>query len=237
LVDGLLLFKNHFLANHHHHLEQISILSKFKQILAKFAISSSFFVLSLQIDQEFTLAGYPSLSPSYSLCPLVLGHKEGEEPEAIFAKISLLPLSHPLRLRPPIGDELPPRRTPTTPLASHRNPYTSPSLSPSPTPTVRTPVETKASAARQPLLPRHQRPLATVDATQSLPAALTSHRSRRSPCSDRAACTPWMPRACIAFPLVHASTPLAPHTVLHGIERTFTRHTRPARLRLDVSCS
>jgi hypothetical protein len=44
-------------------------------------------------------------------------------------------------------------------------------------------------------------------------------------------------RACIAFPLVHASTPLALHTVLHGIERTFTRHTRPALLRLNVACS
>jgi hypothetical protein len=128
-------------------LDQISNFSKFKQISAKFTISSSFFFLSLQIDQELTLASHPSLPPSYSLCPLVLGHKEGEEPEAIFAKIALLPLSHPLRLRPPIGDELPPRRSPTIPLASHRNPYTSPSLSLSPMPTVRTPVETKASAA------------------------------------------------------------------------------------------
>jgi hypothetical protein len=119
LVDGLLLFENHFLANHHHHLEQILNFSKFKRILAKFTNSSSFFFLSLQTDQEFTLAGHPSLSPSYSLCPFVLGHKEGEEPEAILAKIALLPLSHPLHLRPPIGNELPSRRTPTTPLVSH----------------------------------------------------------------------------------------------------------------------
>jgi hypothetical protein len=88
-------------------------------------------------------------------------------------------------------------------------------------PTVRMPVETKASVARQSLLPHHQRPLAIVDATQSLPATPTGRRSRRSPCSDRAACTPWMPRACIAFPIVHASTPLALHTVLHGIEHAF----------------
>jgi hypothetical protein len=65
-----------------------------------FFFSSSFFFLSLQIDQELTLAGHPSLSPSYSLCPLVLGHKEGEEPEAIFANIALPPLSYPLRLGP-----------------------------------------------------------------------------------------------------------------------------------------
>jgi hypothetical protein len=119
----------------------------FGQVCHFFFFSSSFFFLSLQIDQELNLASHPSLSPSYFLCPLVLGHKEGEEPEAIFAKIALPPLSHPLHLRPPIGDELPPRRTPTTPLASHRNPCTSPSLSPSPMPTVRTPVETKALAA------------------------------------------------------------------------------------------
>jgi hypothetical protein len=73
----------------------------------------------------------------------------------MFAKIALLPLSHPLHLRPPIGDELPPRRTPTTSLVSHRDPCTSPFLSLSPTPTVRTPVGAEASAASQPLLPRH----------------------------------------------------------------------------------
>jgi hypothetical protein len=123
-----------------------------------------------------------------------------------------------------------PHLTATEPPAPHL-------LSLSPTPTVRMPVETKASVASQLLLPRHQRPLATINATQSLSAALTSRRSRRSPCSDCATCTPWTPRACIAFPLMHVSTPLAPHTVLHDIERAFTRHTRPARLRLDVSCS
>jgi hypothetical protein len=145
------------------------------------------------------------------------------------------PLSYSLHSQPPIGDEPPPRRTPTTPLASHRKPYTSPSLSLSLTPTMRMPMETEASAASQPLLPRHQRPLATVDATQSMPAAPTGHRSRSRPCPDPIMHAPWTPRACTAFPLVHTSSPLAPHTVLHGIERAFTRRTRLARLRIDVS--
>jgi hypothetical protein len=122
-----------------------------------------------------------------------------------------------------------------TPLASHRNACTSPPLSLSPTPIVRMPVETETSAASQPLLPRHQCSLATVDATQSMPAAPTSHRSRSRPRPDHVVHAPWTPRACTTFPLGHTSCPLAPHTVLHGIERAFTRCTRPARLCIDVS--
>jgi hypothetical protein len=64
-------------------------------------------------------------------------------PEAILPKIALLPLSHSLHSRPPIGDELPPRRSPSTPLTSYRAPCTSTSPSLSPTPTVRTPLETR----------------------------------------------------------------------------------------------
>jgi hypothetical protein len=143
--------------------------------------------------------------------------------------LSLSPLST------PIGDELPPRRTPTTALASHPDPCTSPSLFLSPTSTVHTPVETEASASSQPLLPRHQRPLATVEATQSMPAAPTGRRSRSRPRPDHVEHAPWTPRACTAFLLVHTSSPLAPHTILHGIERAFTRHTCPALLPVDVS--
>jgi hypothetical protein len=102
---------------------------------------------------------------------------------------------------------------------------------------VRTPMETEASAASQLLLPRHQRPLAIVDATQSMPAALTGRTSRSRPRPDHVEHAPWTPRACTAFPLVHTSSPLAPHTVLHGIERAFMWHTRPALLRIDVACS
>jgi hypothetical protein len=122
-----------------------------------------------------------------------------------------------------------------TPLASHPDPYTSPSLFLSLTPTVRMPMETEALAASQPLLPRHQRPLATVDATQSMPAAPTGHRSRSRPRPDHVEHAPWTSRACTMFPLMDTSSPLAPHTVLHGIERAFTRHTRPALLHIDVS--
>jgi hypothetical protein len=150
-------------------------------------------------------------------------------------KIALPPLSHSLHSLPPIGDELPPRRTSTTPPASHPDLCTSPTLFLSPTPTVRTPVETQASAASQPLLPRHQRPLSTVDTTQSMPAALTGRRPRSRPRSDHVEHAPWTLRACTAFPLVHTSPPLAPHTVLHGIERAFTQHTCPALLPIDVS--
>jgi hypothetical protein len=73
----------------------------------------------------------------------VLGHKEGGEPEAILPKIALLPLSHPAALRPPSSDELPPRRRPMTPPASHPDP--APHLSPShsPTSTESTPLETR----------------------------------------------------------------------------------------------
>jgi hypothetical protein len=122
-----------------------------------------------------------------------------------------------------------------TPLASHPDPCTSPSLFLSLTPTVRMPVETQASAASQPLLPRHQRPLSTVDATQSMPAALTGCRPRSRPRSDHVEHAPWTPRACTVFPLVHMSSPLAPHTILHGIECAFTQHTRLALLPIDVS--
>jgi hypothetical protein len=122
-----------------------------------------------------------------------------------------------------------------TPPASHPDPCTSPSLFLSPTPTMRTPVETEASAASQPLLPRHQRSLATVDATQSMPAAPTGRRPRSRPRSKRVEHAPWTPRACTAFPLMHTSSPLAPHTVLHGIKRAFTRRTRPAPLPIDAS--
>jgi hypothetical protein len=122
-----------------------------------------------------------------------------------------------------------------TPLASQPDPCTLPSLFLSPTPTMRTPVETEASAASQPLLPHHQHSLATIDATQSMPAAPTGHRPRNRPRSNRVKHAPWMPRACTAFPLVHMSSPLMPHTVLHGIEHAFTQRTRPAPLPIDAS--
>jgi hypothetical protein len=138
-------------------------------------------------------------------------------PEAIFARLPYPPLSHSLHSQPPIGDELPPRRTTTTPPASHLDPCTSPSL------------------FLSPMLPRHQRPLAAVDATQSMPAAPTGRRPHSRPRSDRVEHAPWMPRACIAFPLVHTSSLLTPHTILHGIKRAFTRCTRLACLRIDVS--
>jgi hypothetical protein len=110
----------------------------------------------------------------------------------------------------PIGDELPPRRTPTTPLASHRKPCTSPSLFLSPTPTVRTPLETKASATSQPLLPHHQCPLATVDATQSLPAAPTSRRSCSRP--DHVMHAPWTRESVHRVPArAHVHSPRAAH--------------------------
>jgi hypothetical protein len=124
-----------------------------------------------------------------------------------------------------------------TPPAGHPDSCTSPSLFLSPTPTVRTPVETQASAASQPLLPRHQRSLATVDATQSTPAAPTSHRPHSHPRSNHVEHAQWTPRACTVFPLVHMSSSLMPHTVLHGIERPFTQHTHPALLPIDVACS
>jgi hypothetical protein len=101
---------------------------------------------------------------------------------------------------------------------------------------MRTPVETEASAASQPLLPCHQRPLATIDATQSMPAAPTGPRPRSRPRSDRVEHAPWTPRACNVFQSVCTSISLALCTVLHGIERSPTRHTRLARLCLDVSC-
>jgi hypothetical protein len=69
-----------------------------------------------------------TLSLSYSLCPVANGHKEGVKPEAIFARLPYLPLSHSPPSLPPIGDELPPRRTPTTPPASHPSSCTPPSL-------------------------------------------------------------------------------------------------------------
>jgi hypothetical protein len=122
-----------------------------------------------------------------------------------------------------------------TPPASHPDPCTSPSLFLSLTPTVRTPVETQASVASQPLLPRHQRPLSTVDTTQSMPAAPTGRRPCSCPYSDRVEHTPWTPRACTTFPLVHMSPPLALHTILHDIECAFTQHTCPALLPIDVS--
>jgi hypothetical protein len=50
------------------------------------------------------------------------------EPEAIFARLTYPPLSHSPPSLPPIGDELPPRRTPTTPPASHPSSCTPPSL-------------------------------------------------------------------------------------------------------------
>jgi hypothetical protein len=124
-----------------------------------------------------------------------------------------------------------------TPPASHPDPCTSPSLFLSLTPTVRTPVETQASVASQPLLPRHQHSLATIDATQSTLAAPTSRRPHSRPRSDHVEHVQWMPRVCTTFPLVHMSSPLAPHTVLHGIERAFTQHTRPTLLPIDVACS
>jgi hypothetical protein len=82
-------------------------------------------------------------------------------------------LSHSLPSLPPIDDELPPRRTPMTPPASHPSPCTPPSLLLSPALTMRTLKETQASVVSQPLLPRHQRPLDTIDAAQSTPAAPT----------------------------------------------------------------
>jgi hypothetical protein len=103
---------------------------------------------------------------------------------------------------------------------------------------VRTPMETEAPAASQPLLPRHQCPLATIDVAQSLPAAPTSRRSCRSPRSKLVVHAPWTPRACNVFPsmCMSMSISLVPRTILHGIERALMRHTRLARLRLDMSC-
>jgi hypothetical protein len=56
----------------------------------------------------------------------------------------------------------------------------------------------------------------------SMPAAPTGHRPRSRPRSDRVEHAPWTPRACTAFSLMHTSSPLAPHTVLHDIKRAFT---------------
>jgi hypothetical protein len=83
--------------------------------------------------------------------------------------------------------------------------------------------------------PEHSR--STAHAAQPSPADHAGHRPLRSPRSDLVAHAPWTPRACNAFPSVHTSISLAPRTVLHGIERALTRHTRLALLRLDVSCS
>jgi hypothetical protein len=101
---------------------------------------------------------------------------------------------------------------------------------------MRTPVETEASAASQPLLLRHQRPMATVDTTQSMPAAPTGRRPRSRPRSDRVEHAPWTLRACNVFQSVCMSISLALCTILHGIERSPTRHTCLAHLCLDVSC-
>jgi hypothetical protein len=108
-----------------------------------FFFSSLFFPLSLQTDQEITLAGHPSLSLSYSLCPVASEHKGGVRPEAVLPKIALLPLSHSVSLQPPIDDEPPPRRSPTTPPASYPGPAPHLPSSLSPTPTESAPLETR----------------------------------------------------------------------------------------------
>jgi hypothetical protein len=60
--------------------------------------SSLFFPLSLQTDQEITLAGHPSLSLSYSSCPVASGHKGWVRPKAILQR---LPYSISLTLSTP----------------------------------------------------------------------------------------------------------------------------------------
>jgi hypothetical protein len=166
-----------------------------------------------------TLADHPfsfsALSPfsTSGLCPLVLGHKEGGEPEAILPKIALLPLSHPATLQPPISDEMPPMRSPITPPTSHPAlaPHPSPSLTPMPTRS--TPLGTQASTASQPLQPRQCTPGDTALITQWLASTLADRGARASPRSARVRARPgrrerhWRSETCTR-PFLSRRTPL-----------------------------
>jgi hypothetical protein len=138
-----------------------------------------------------------------------------------------LSLTH--HLQPPIGNEPLPRRSTRTPSASHSPSLPHHSLSLSPKPTGARPLETKASTASQPLLPRQSTPRDTTHVAQPEAADHATRRPLHGPRSDRAAHAPWTPRACIAFLLVHACSPPQPHTSLHGIEHATPRHPCPAR--------
>jgi hypothetical protein len=153
-----------------------------------------------------------------------LDTREGKPLRQSCPRFALPPLSHPATLRPPIGDEPPPRRSPMTPPARQPAPVPHPSPSLTLMPTRSMPMGTEVSEASHPLLPRHQSPLATVVVAQSLPADQTGRRTLRSPRPDHVAHAPWMPRAPPAFPHAHTRSGLMPHMNVHSIECTSTRH-------------
>jgi hypothetical protein len=145
-----------------------------------------------------------------------------------------LPRSHsplsitPATSTPPTSVEPPPRRCTRTPPASPSLPLPHHSLSLTPMTTRARPLEIGASTARQRLQPRQWTPRHTASVAQPVAADHAAGRPPHSLRSDRAAHAPWTPRACIAFPLVHARFPPWQHTNLQGIEATSPRHPCPA---------
>jgi hypothetical protein len=138
------------------------------------------------------------------------------------------PLSHSSHLQPPTSVEQPPRGAPGPHLQDTHLPYLTTPLSHADVDQI-TPLETEASTARQRLQPRQWMARHTAPVAQPSAADHTACRPPRSPCSNYAAHAPWTPRACAAFPTVHARFSHPQHTSLYGIETTSPRHHCPAR--------
>jgi hypothetical protein len=157
-----------------------------------------------------------------------VGHKRRGKPEVILPRSHSPPLSHSNHVQPPTSVEPPPRRCTRTPPTSPSLPLPHHSLSLSPMPTRARPLETGASTARQHLQPHQWTPRHTAPVAQPVAIDRAACRPPRSPRSDCTAHTPWMPRACTAFLLMHACFSPQQHTNLHDIKATSPRHLCPA---------